>query len=1395
MKKRFTIQSTITVLFIFIGVSSSLSQSLYNDFIHYSTRNGLSQNDVRSIYQDSYGYIWIGTHDGLNRFDGYDFKTFNTDIYGGNSISSNLISDITEDSRGNIWLGTDDNGISMYNREKGLFHIINNDDNIRGKRLSSNRIGKILIDQNGTIWAGSDEGLNKITYDYDQDTYLVSNFYHEEAQPESISQNFITSLFEDRLGNIWIGTKQGLNRYVSNKQGQDLFFKHLSDHGITDVQETEKGLLVCAGQLYFMSYESFYNGAPEFKRISNDYMSRVESDNQGNIWALLKQGMKVYQFDGDSVLTPMKQFRHYWANNKSISSDYTTEIMKDNTGIIWIGTNGSGLNKYNPKRKNFKHFSTNENLGSLSHNKIRSIYEDNNDNLWIGTEGGGINFLNSTTPKQYADGFVNYKNNNMNDVPTSIYAIGGISNSNQDFILAGGGFPKNLNSFIVNGKSLPVSVDNVSGIIGSGFYIFTDKDQQVWVASYNGGLYRFLLNERGNLIEDTVFKHDPHVKGSLSSNIVRSINQDLKGNLWIGTDKGLNKLTYDQVQSKSAQFIVYKHDQNDPYSLSFNYVLPIMVTEDNQVWVGTLGGGLNKVIQGDKPDNDQFLSYTTKDGLPNNVIKALLEGDDGSIWLSSNKGITHFSPDKLEFKNYSINDGLQDLEFSELAAYKRKDGEMIFGGVNGFNAFYPQNITRDSTQITVRLDNLQILNKEVAIGDSVNQRVLLKKNINDLEKLYLKHNENSFSVSFAALHYAAPDQNAYAYKLEGFDDNWIKTTASNRVAKYTNLSPGDYTLLVKGSNNDGFWSSEPIKLPLTILRPFWKTPWAIATYVLLVLAGLWFFRKFTLISITSKNELVLEHMEREKHEEVNQMKLKFFTNISHEFRTPLTLIIGFIERLKNHSGSLSEEERQKYYQNVGRNSKVLLNLINQLLGFRKLEQGKMKLKASYNDLTNYVQLLGENFYELANQKNITFNVNYDHVIETWFDHEILERVIFNLLSNAFKYTPAGGKIDVHLVLNGEYVDIIVEDNGEGIPESMHDQVFERFAPNMSKRKTGSGIGLSFVQSLIHLHHGEITFDRQRDTGTLFCVSLPMDKEVYTKDELVDGGNTSMEIHTETDWLIPTSNPRQIPATSEPKDKTLLLIEDNKDILYFLEENFKHEFNILMAEEGEKAYDLCINNNIDLVISDIMMDGLNGLDFCIKLKQDERVNHIPVILLTAKGDSEDKIKGYEVGADAYIAKPFNLKELETRIHAILDSRQAVIGKFKSNKSISPSEVGMTSIDEKFLNRVMVYIEENLSSSEFTVEMLARECGLSQLHLNKKLKALVGDTANSFIRNIRIQRAAQLLKRNMYSISEIMYEVGFNDAKYFRDCFKKEYQMTPSEYQKQHTEEGNEEKAPS
>ncbi|MFY0653902.1 MAG: response regulator [Cyclobacteriaceae bacterium] len=1361
-------------------------QEYHNSFDKLNTQNGLSQNDVRALYQDSRGHIWIGTHDGLNRYNGYDVKVFRKNPGDTTSLRSSLISSIAEDSLGNIWVGTDDEGLSMLSRKTGKFtHFRNTPD--RRSLLSNNHITALLIDKEGMIWAGTPTGLNCLSVNY-QDLTVSSEQYKSTTDTYgSINGDRIIALYQDKLGNVWIGSSGGLMRYLSGGHDQKAQFLQYNTNPaglVRSIQETPSSLLVISNSLLELPFSEINKSNPEFNEICQIPASRMLTYDESAAWVTSGTGVRVI-----SLLEPSEEvlahFRHYWGNDASLSKDITTCIMKDKSGIIWIGTNGSGVNIYKPNRKNFRHYSRNEHPGSLSFNKIRSIYEDSEKNLWIGTEGGkGLNFLSKKNSKAYDEGFNVINVSANSDDQNFVYAIDEIKSSNENTITIGANHPSLFQYGKISKASKGVFYSGDKRINGVGpvFSILIDRNEVIWLGTYQEGLLRYELDEKGNVLKADIFRMSSENNSSISSDIIRSLAEDHEGNIWVGTGNGVNKLTPSEQSKEDPEFIKYFHDPEYKYSISHNYILPIYVTRTGQIWIGTLGGGLNKVIKGENSETDHFLSYTTLDGLPNNVIKAILEDDNGYLWCSSNAGLTRFSPEKLEFKNFGLDDGLQDLEFSELAAFKRSDGELLFGGVNGFNAFYPKEIVSDSFDVDLVFENLQILNQDIGIGDTLNGRVILNSNINNTKELRLNYVENSFSLGFSTLHYASPLQNQYAYMLEGFDSDWIYTSALNRTAKYTNLPPGDYILKVKASNGDGYWSEKQLSLDIIINTPWWGSYWAIAVYIVLFLVGLWFFRKFTIITNSKKNEYLMEHFEKEKVEELSQLKLRFFTNISHEFRTPLTLIIGFIERLKSHSAKLSENDRQKYYQNIFRNSKVLLSLINQLMGFRKLEQGKMKLRVSYNDLTNYISLLGENFYEMANKKQIDFNVRFEQSIITWFDAEIIERVMFNLLSNAFKFTPENGQISVFIRKDNDHVFIEVKDNGRGIPKEIQERLFERFANSTIQGESSSGIGLSFIKSLIEMHHGEIVYETGENQGTTFKVTLPNAKIIYSPEEILVDSDASNEDEMEQ-WLLPSEDDgKRISKPVKQKVQTLLLVEDHDDILFFLEENFKDSYNIFKAHEGGEALEICLEQSIDLVISDIMMEGMDGFEFCEKLKADERINHIPIILLTAKDTSEHKIKGYSLGAEAYIAKPFSLQELEARLDSLLESRKNIIGKFKNQMDLSPSEVGLTSIDEKFLKRVMAYIEENISSSEFSVEMLARECGLSQIHLNKKLKALVGNTANSFIRSIRIKRAAQLLKKNMYSVAEIMYEVGFNDAKYFRDCFKKEFGMTPSDYQK-------------
>lgn len=1375
------------VFAIIFNLNPCLGQQFENNFEKLTTQNGLSQNDVIGLLQDSKGYIWIGTHDGLNKYDGYSVTNYRKEPGNIHSLKSSLINCIAEDSLGNIWVGHADEGVAMLNQNTGRFtHYRNTPSNPR--LITNNQVKNLLVDNNGSIWFGTNNGLNKIIPVYKEDTFHIQTFQHNPSDYGSINNNNIGSLHEDILGNIWIGNDLGLSRYVHNttgKVGQFIHYLSGPSEQVTSIQETKSSLIIASAGIFELPFEEINTTNPSFKTLTSTKAFQLLIYDEDYLWATSNNGVRIYSIkEGKTEL--INHFTHHWGNPISLSKNVTTCIIQDNSGIVWLGTNGGGVNIFKPNKRNFRHYLRNESNGSISYNKIRSIFEDQGRNLWIGTEGGGLNFLPSHKNKDYGNGFTRIDIINTPNMENNFYSIEEFRSANKNIMLFGTGFPRVFMSGEVkeNSKLNFITGSNAIHPEGPSFSILVDNRNIVWVGTYGYGLYRYQLDNNGKVISSQNFRYEPNYEMGVSSNIIRSIVQDQDDNIWIGTGNGLNKLMPEEQLKTEPTFIKYFHDDNYVYSLSHDYIIPILVTSKGHIWVGTLGGGLNKVIKGDKPGNDQFLTYTTLDGLPNNSIKALLEDNDGYLWLSSNKGLTRFSPERLEFRNYGLSDGLQDMEFSELAAFKRSDGELLFGGVNGFNAFYPTEIESDSFNVDLAFGNLQIVNQDISVGDTLNNRVLLTSEINQMAKLQLKHHENSFSLGFSALHYVAPQQNQYAYKLDGFDDDWIYTSASNRTAKYTNLSSGNYNLKVKGTNSDGYWSKKELSLPIIISTPWYFTIWSISGYAIIFMTGLWFFRKYTIITNTRKNQFLMEHFEKEKEEELSQLKLRFFTNISHEFRTPLTLIIGFIERLKLHSASIPENDRQKYYQNIFRNSKTLLNLINQLMGFRKMEQGKMKLKVSYSDLTNYISLLGENFYEMANKKEINFNVHFKESVLTWFDPEIMERVIFNLLSNAFKFTPEKGTITVSINDDNDHVFVEVRDNGLGIPKEIQEHLFERFTNTNIEGENGSGIGLAFIKSLIEIHHGGIVYETKKDKGTTFKVTLPKNKDTFSAEEIMDDPESTEE---NENWLLPSKDEeKRIFKPSKNKEYTLLLVEDNEDILFFLEENFKDNYNIFKANEGHEALGICLDNSIDLVVSDIMMDGMNGFEFCEKLKSDDRINHIPIILLTAKDSSENKIKGYALGAEAYIAKPFALEELETRLNALLESKRKIVSKFRSNLELSPSEVGLTSIDEKFLNRVMKCIEQNISSSEFSVEMLAHECGLSQIHLNKKLKALVGNTANSFIRSNRMKRTVQLLKKNRYSITEIMYEVGFNDAKYFRDCFKKEFDMTPSEYQKQGNE---------
>ncbi|MEM6643087.1 MAG: two-component regulator propeller domain-containing protein [Bacteroidota bacterium] len=1370
---KFRFRKGLQLILLIVGSGGLLQAQdlqLHGRFEHYSSQTGLSQNDVRAIFQDSDGYLWVGTHGGLNRFDGYHFKQY---IRGENdryNIASNLISAIAEDSLGNLWIGTDDKGLMQYARGADQFINIGGID----QSLTDKNISQVFSDEAGKIWALAKKGLNIIIPTKDG-SWTIDRFYYED--------NRIYTGFCDKTGRLWFGGQNGLLRYFGKTgQGKHQFIPYQigSLDAIRHISENDTSLIVSDSRgLYAIPFKGLETNEPKAYVLSKQKgIGDHFSDGNRNIWYATNQGLyALYRKNGN---IEKHKFENSLAAPNSISGNIILSIIEDNNNLIWIGTNGNGLNLYNPNKKNFQHFNRQNTPGSISFNKIRALESDSKGNIWIGTEGGGYNIL-KMEDEDYAfqSGFKNMS------VPNSeqnfVFSIEAATFAKKEIVYIGTSAFSNLIQ-IEPAKGLspvPISPRPGSPI----FCLLQDSKRNLWAGSYGKGMYYYELNDDAEVVD----MHKINVSNGLLSNIIRSVAEDKEGNIWIGTDSGVNKLIDGVRKAERSKVVDYTNIPGDSTSLSYDYVLPIFKSNNGTLWIGTLGGGLNKVLPGDSTGNDRFLRYSVNDGFPSNVIKSIEEDNFENLWIGTNYGLSKLNPVTGDISNYGIADGLQDLEFGELASIKLADGQMLFGGVNGFNSFYPEEITSDYSATNVVFNSLTVLNEVVVPGSELNGRVLLERTINSTELLKLKHKESSFSISFAGLNFTSPTKNKYSYILENFDDSWNNVGSGNRVAKYTNIPPGKYIFKVKASNADGYMGDDHKELVIEVSRPIWNTYFAKGIYAIIFLIALWFFRKYTIITNSKKSELQIEHLEKEKIEELSQLKLKFYTNVSHEFRTPLTLILGLVDRLKSVYKNLSNEERETYFNKIQRNSQILLNLINQLLDFRKVEQGQMPLNLVKGDISKYLKALFENFKELSRKKDIDYTLICEQSIVGYYDKDILERIMFNLLSNAFKFTEKEGEITVTIEKrNDEIYALEIIDTGIGIDQKLQSKIFSRFTNGKHRTETvGTGIGLSYTKSLVELYNGEISFTSKKGVGTKFVLELPFAESKFEGHALSDEEEIIEGFSKDVNWLVEDTYEVTDSDRNPVIEDTILIVEDNNDILFYLEDHFKSVYNIHLAKNGKEALEKCLQEDIDLVVSDVMMPEMDGFEFCEKLKEDERINHIPVILITARKSTDHRIKGYGKGADAYLGKPFEMVELEARIKSLLSTRKTLLQKIRKNISLEPNEIEVTSLDEKFMNRVMAFIEKNIGLTEFTVEMLASECGMSQLHLNKKLKVLVGKTANSFIRSIRLKRAAQLLVKNRYSVNEIMYEVGFIDAKYFRSCFKKEFGMTPTDYQKEHT----------
>jgi signal transduction histidine kinase/DNA-binding response OmpR family regulator len=862
---------------------------------------------------------------------------------------------------------------------------------------------------------------------------------------------------------------------------------------------------------------------------------------------------------------------------------------------------------------------------------------------------------------------------------------------------------------------------------------------------------------------------------SIQSNYVAAITEDKKGNLWIGTASGI-----DVLDRGMGRFIHYGSEQQNS-GLSSNHILDIRQDSKGRIWVGT-AGGLNLFDEEAKT----FKVFTTDDGLPHNTVLTILEDDRGELWMSTSNGLSHLvvSNDSVGAENYSFRDygeadGLQGKQFNENAAYRTRSNELIFGGADGFNIFKPGQLGLNRSLPNIVFTDFLLLDKKIHAEESIDGTVILPKSITESTEITLPPDKNVFSIEFAALNFFHPENSKYKYRLEGFDDDWISADSRSRKVTFTNLDPGDYVFHVKAANNDGFWNDTGASIKITVLPPFWKTRTALVLYFMAIILGLLVTRRLIQQREQLKFAIEQERQEAMRMHELDMMKIKFFTNVSHEFRTPLTLILTPLEKMLRQT---KDDEQQSQFQLIQRNAKRLLNLVNQLLDFRKLEVQEIRLNSSEGDIIHFIKETVFSFSDLSEKKDVRLDFRSSITsLETIFDQDKLEKILFNLLSNAFKFTSEHGAIsvDVDQYQTGEqnWLRIKVQDSGIGIPRDKQDRIFERFFQNDlpgSIVNQGSGIGLSITKEFVKVHGGTIAVESELGKGSCFIVTLPLSEVLghveKTSLENIEPGETVLqEIALE----------ENVPSIGGDRP-VLLLVEDNEDFRFYLKDNLKLDYRVLEAKNGKEGWTKTLENLPDLIVSDVMMPEMNGMELCRKIKSDQRVSHIPVILLTARAAEEQKLEGYHTGADDYITKPFNFEILVSRIHNLIYQRQKLHSAFPNKLAVQASELTITPLDEKFIQNAVRCVEENVSNADFSVEDLGRQLGISRAHMYKKIVSLTGKSPLEFIRTIRLQQAAQLLEKSQLTVAEIAYQVGFNNPKYFARYFKEAYNVLPSAY---------------
>ena len=1342
--KSVNLQLLVAILFSLFYLKSF---SVELNFKYYKAEDGLSSNTVYAVLQDSKGFMWFGTENGLNRFDGYTFVSYRNIPRNENSLINNYVYYLIEDDNQSLWIGT----------ERGVctFDLINNE--FHPFRLQTEKgipvSGRIqnLFSDNGKIWIAS---ARQGVFVYENDRLLLHTFNEYTINPDELI--WVTSIYKDKDNIIWASVDNTQHQIYRFDRESHQFIPGFPDMRFDEQKELRAYSMLedTFGTLWFGTWTNGLIAVDKNKGIITErhlhtpgkdrilHIHQLTEYDPGTILIGSNDGLTSFKLSPIAGNRPDQHFRE-----PKLSNCFVYPIYKDNEGGLWVGTYYGGINYASPNRNYFTGYTHSKFENSVTGNVVSSFCEDPSGNIWIGTEDGGLNELNIKTGKFHA--------------------------------------------YSYRDKTNSLSFDNVHALL-------IDNDQ-LWIGTDTGGLNIMDLRTRKikHYVSDQTDQH------SLDANNIYAIYRDSLANIWIGTSSGinlynrqsdnftrirnLNEIVMDILQTgnhiwfatinrglqkfdlESGQWTEYLFESNNENSLISNDVICLWIDEKQQLWIGTNHGLCRYDAK-----NDIFIDEKVE--FQSNYICKIF-AENGNLWITTLKGLISYTPSTRQYRQFTKSDGLLSDLFTPNSGFKTSSGKIYLGTPNGFNTFYPKQLNKNTHIPTIEVTDFQLFNKPVDISNFVS------RNKQNRPILTLTHNKNSFSFEFTALSFFAPEKNRYSFMLEGFDKDW-NNAGKERKATYTNIPPGNYVFRIKASNNDGVWNNEGYALPIIIKPPLWWNGWSITLYILLVIAGIIYLFHFLRQKDKRKNEEKIASLRSKQEKEIYLSKIEFFTNVAHEIRTPLSLIITPLEQVIEVSDTMPDIITENL-SIMRSNSQRLLTLVNQLLDFSKIEKGGIQISLYNRNIHLLLAEIYQRFKPFIERKQILFEYICDDTnFETMTDAENLTKVVSNLLSNASKYTTDHILLKLNAHLSADYYEISVKDNGAGLSEPETEHIFKPFYQVAGQYNSGTGLGLYLVKSIVDALDGKIEIMNNPDES--FSISVILPKINRQKEEYLPG-EYATETHLGSGAEIEISDTETRCSDSNTDEKpSLLIVEDDRDMQAFIRKQFLNDYLVHTANDGKEGIAILENYPVDIIVTDMMMPNMDGIVFCRTVKRNFLWSHIPVIMLTAKTNVGSKIEAFETGADAYLDKPFHISYLSARIRNLLESRRLLFQKFSQTPYASLKSIAGNKTDEEFLVKLNEIIEENIENSDFAIDDLAKEAGISSSGLFAKIKQISGVTPNKLIQSMRLKKAAELLSERRYRVNEVCYKVGFNNPSYFAKCFQKQFGKLPKDFTDHDTE---------